>query len=230
MSNKIIINDYEQYLDTKAKKKLLKIFNNNFDLIIKTLKLDHNFPIMNFYLFPSEEIKIQETGEDGYAETDPETFSIYMVYNNDIQPIGPHEQVHLLTKHISVPNFVFSEGLAEFFEPYWRGNIDDKLVQLKHDEWVKKFITDGNYIPIVSLFDDYQFWELDKNATISYPETGSFIKYLTNEYGVEKIIDAYRQMRRRPDTPTYNYKIFKNVFNISVAAAEKSWLESLRLS
>ena len=167
--NNIVINDYQNYLLPVEKSELLQKFDNNFDIVVNTLHLKYDFPVMNFYLYPSEKIKIQETGEDGYAETNRDTFSIYMVYNDDIKPTGPHEQVHLLTDHLGISNFVFSEGLAEYFEEYWKNDIDGKPVRLEHKEWVKKFLEEGTYISINEIFDDYKFWELDKSTMISYP-------------------------------------------------------------
>ncbi|MGE5327750.1 MAG: hypothetical protein ACM3KH_00265 [Thiobacillus sp.] len=226
--HQIIVNDYQNYLKPKEKSELLNKFQKNSKLIMQTLNLTNDFPVMNFYLFPSEEVKIQETGEDGYAETDNDAFSVYMVYNDNIKPTGPHEQVHLLTHHLGTPNFVFFDGLAEYFEPDWRIDIAGERVRLSHDNWVRRFIKEGSYIKIENLFDDYKFWDLDQTATISYAESGAFIKYLVNKYGIKKVMEAYGRMERRPVDPMHNYKVFKDVFNISLGEAEDNWLKILK--
>jgi hypothetical protein len=225
--NKVIIKAYNNYLNNTEIEELSDIFIKNFDFVFNGLNIKHEFPPITYYLYPSEKIKIEETGRDGNAETDLDKLTVYMIYNKDIQPTGPHELVHILAKNFGIPNLVFAEGLAEYFEDYWRAIYDGKILRLNHDEWVRLFLRDNSYISINDIFDDYKFWELDESARISYPESGSFIKFLVSEHGMPKVLEAYKLMRRRPKNPYLNYDVFQKIFGISVECAEKKWLKSL---
>lgn len=226
--NKAIIKDYENYLSNDERIKLLKRFEANFILIVNTLGLQDDYPAITYHLYPSEKIKIQEMGEDGYAETDREKHTIYMVYNDDIQPIGPHELVHILTNKLGMPNYVFNEGLAEYFEDFWKAKIDGKMETLRHNDWAKRFLSDNTYISITDIFDDSKFWELDNNAVFSYPESGSFIKYLVRKYGIDRVMLSYGRLARNNPDSSYNFKVFRDTFGVTVQDSEKDWLKTLR--
>lgn len=227
--NKAIIHAHNNYLASSEIQHLKEVFEGNFNLIINKLNIADNFPEINYYLFPSEAIKIEETGEDGYAETDRKNFKVFMVYNKDIQPIGPHELVHLLTNQLGYPNYVFNEGFAEYFEGHWSIETDGVLIQKDHDDWVRQFIKDNKYITINQLFDDNKFWECDKNGTTSYPESGSFVRYIITKYGMPRFLDAFSKLSRRPENPESNFSVFQDVFGKSVNEAEQDWLTEINL-
>ena len=225
--NKAIIKDYSNYLSNKERLNLIDKFESNFQSIVEKLGLDDDYPAVIYHLYPSEKIKIQEMGEDGYAETDRKKHIIYMVYNQDIQPIGPHELVHILTNKLNTPNYVFNEGLAEYFEDSWRADIDGVPKRLGHDEWVKRFLKEGTYVSIDILFDDNKFWKADESAMLSYPESGSFLKYLAKQFGLERVMQAFIKLKRRPTNKSFNHDVFLEIFKRSVAEAESEWLSTL---
>lgn len=182
--------------------------------------MNREYPTIAWHLYPDETTKIQVTGEDGYAETNRETFEVFSVYNDEINPLGPHELVHLLTNFMGVSNLVLSEGLAEYFEDTWK--IDG--VKLGHDDWVRKFVRDKTYLPISRLFDDFLFWELDPDGSIAYAESGSFAKFLIAKYGIEKFLQAYQSVRRRGAD---NFEKFEAAYRRSINDIEQEWLDSL---
>lgn len=225
--NKLELYSYKNYLDEAEVIKLKGILKDNCDIILRTLKLDRGFPKIKCFLYPSVEIKEKETGEDANAHTDRDKLELYLVYNDIIKPTGPHEFVHLLTSHISVPNYFFCEGLAEYFEDFWTAEIDGKMETLEHDVWVKKFLLDNTYISIADLFDDSKFWELDDSGAFSYPESGSYMKYLVGRHGIEKVTLAYSRLKRNSPDALQNYRVFESIFGVKLWESEKDWLASL---
>lgn len=225
--NKAVIYQYRDYLGEEEVGRLQQLFEHNYETIARELDLKHEFPEIKYYLYPSVDIKKKETGEDANAHTNRDKFEVYMVYNSETKPTGPHELVHILTNHLGVPNYVFNEGLAEYFEQYWKGRIDGKMVSLDHDTWVRKYIKNNTYISISELFDDAKFWEFDEDSIAAYSESGSFLKYLAREYGLEKVMTAYSQLTRNNPDRMYNYKVFEKIFGLSMQQSEKNWLNYL---
>lgn len=192
--------------------------------IIRELKIDDKFPKIRFYLYPTRIEKVKHTGEKANANTDRKNFKIFALYNKDIKPVSPHEVVHILTNSIGHPNYVLNEGLAESFSETWKIKIGKKLVELDHDDWVRKFIADKKFIPIFRLFDDSKFWDYD--PVVSYPECGSFVKYLRKNYSLEQLTSLVRDLHY-DDAITKNLEIFKSIIGKSLIEVEKLWLKDI---
>jgi len=201
--------------------------NSNIRRIVGGLMLTDAIPSITYHLYPDVETKLAETGEDANGHVDRETGDIFIVYNGTVKCDGPHELVHLLTKHLGYSNLVLGEGLAEYFEENWNGEESDgSRLRLPHDDWVRRFIADGSYIPICALFDDNEFWELDEEGMVSYPESASFFRYLVVTYGMERMLNLYSSFGRRAPEGV-PYERFEEHLGISVEQAEIDWLNFL---
>jgi hypothetical protein len=203
---------------------IAKVSEESFSKIVKTLKLKKDFPKIKYFLYETNEDKLRATGDEGNANTNRVKFEIHAVYNDEVKAVGPHEIVHLLTNHLGVPSYVLSEGLAESFEDYWTNETNGELRRLNHDDWVKEFLNTKKYIPIVNLFDDSRFWDYDD--TISYPESGSFVKYLIKTYGVDKILGLYKDIKRK-DSVQKDLSTFRKIIGKELTEVEKDWLRNL---
>jgi hypothetical protein len=201
--------------------KILDLLEKSYIKIIQELDLKIS-PVIKVYLYQTKKDKIRTTGEGANAHTNREKFEFFAIYNSKIKAIGCHELVHLLTNHLGVPNYVFNEGLAEYFEDDWGAVWNGKLQFLPHDEWVRRFVYGKSYVPINQLFEDYKFLVLDPTGKYSYPESGSFIKYLVKKYGIEKVMLAYGQLKRKPEIDK-NKHIFRSVFGLDIEQAEKDY-------
>lgn len=116
----------------------------------------------------------------GFAN-EPDT--VYAVYNEKIKCIGPHEDAHLISYKVNIPDSCFlREGLAMFFDRSWWG--------ISNREWSVYFRQKHMEKSITELFIDSVFY--DEECSISYPIAGAFTEYLICRYGLEKYIGFYK--------------------------------------
>lgn len=117
---------------------------------------------------------------NGFAR-EPDT--VYAVYNREVQCVGPHEDAHLISYRIAVPDSAFlREGLAMFFDETWWGE--------PNDVWTKKYITGGRCAPLGDLLRDAFFYSQD--CALTYPIAGAFTKFLIECFGMERYLTFYR--------------------------------------
>lgn len=105
------------------------------------------------------------------------------VHSDGRSEIGPleHEMVHVLTSGLvgnRRPRALFMEGLAEY--------VAGSPWGIPLDKWVKGFIKEGAFVPLTELWDDQRFRRT--NPIVSYEEAGSFVKFLWETQGAEKVL------------------------------------------
>lgn len=161
-----------------------------FDRITKALQVI--FPLkIHYWLCDSPEEVGRLYGDGvpchGFARK-PDT--VYTVYNERIQCIGPHEDAHLISYLIAEPASAFvREGLAMFFDGAWWGE--------KNEVWVQRLLESGNMPTIKPLFSDDCFFAYD--CAVTYPIAGALTKYLIEEYGLAAYLRLYRYRGRKWD-------------------------------
>lgn len=154
--------------------------------ICEVLKTAPSFKIQ-YYLCDSPEEVGRVYGDDepcnGFASLPDK---IYAVYNEQVQCVGFHEDVHVISDLINHPDSpAVREGLAMFFDRVWWG--------IHNLEWTRFYLKTGKYVPVDELLGRDRFFSVD--CTISYPIMGAFTEWLITSYG----IDAYIQFYKQPD-------------------------------
>ena len=139
---------------------------------------------IQYYLVDSPKLVGEIYGDNepcnGFAKAPNE---IYAVYSEEIKCIGHHEDAHILSYTINRPNSNFiREGLAMYFDKYWR----DKT----NEEWVRSFLLENKYIKIHRLLLNDIFFSYPDQIT--YPIAGAFTKFLIDVYGIERYIEIYK--------------------------------------
>lgn len=108
---------------------------------------------------------------------------IYAVYNEQIHCLGPHEDAHLFSYQIAVPQSLFlKEGFAMYFDGCYHGRRNQDVAK----EWYRT----RTKFSITSLKENCLFLQLPEN--ISYPMAGAFTAWLIQKFGVEKYLKFYR--------------------------------------
>lgn len=105
--------------------------------------------------------------------------SVLLFVYGEVTALGAHEETHLLSQHLwGAPHGVWlSEGLAVYSDDTWRGyQLHGVCKRLK---------TEGKLLPFASLLDDREF--NGTSSMVTYPEAGSFIKFLYERYGVNAV-------------------------------------------
>lgn len=155
-----------------------------FSYICGVLQVKPDFKIEYFLCETSEEVgRIYGDDEpcNGFAVM-PNT--IYAVYNEKIQCIGFHEDVHIISYTVNRPDCpAVREGLAMYFDRKWWG--------IQNLDWVSYFLSRDMYLPIDKLLDKEAFF--DGDCSITYPIMGAFTDYLIATYGIGRYMDMYRQ-------------------------------------
>ena len=174
---------------------------------------------IRYLLFPSAKEKQYFTGHVGAGGTN--NISFYEIYNQETKVDAKHELSHIIAGKIGSPPALFSEGLAVWFEE------KDFRTEKTPDERVREIFQEGNLIPLNEILSYPEIGSTRSKPTISYPEAGSFVKYLIEEYGFKKFKLIYTKCKREKMDSDFNKKIFEEVYKESIHETEKKWLQSL---
>jgi carbohydrate-binding DOMON domain-containing protein len=131
---------------------------------------------------------------------------------------NPHEVMHIVSLSSGIPygNLFFSEGLAVAY-----GGTTFQTAEYA-DIYSKNVLDDTNYIPIERLMtmSNREFVRLNY---ITYQEAGSFVRYLVEVYGIDKLKDFVSKFNVSGDLDAQS----RSVFNSSLDALEMRWKEYL---
>lgn len=125
-----------------------------------------------------------------------------------------HEVTHIITRKHKRNRF-FAEGLAIYFQERFgeddHGQFSTKRRSL--DDWVRSY--KKNLIPIGYLINNNNIFRQvgNKERKIAYLEAGSFINYLVETYGEEKLKGLY-------NTHDLNYE---KIYGLSIDELEIEW-------
>ena len=132
---------------------------------------------------------------------------------------NPHEVMHVLSLSSGIPYSVpvFSEGLAVAY-----GGTTFQTAEYAHN-FSKNVLDNTNYIPIERLLtmSNREFLQL---SYIAYQESGSFVRYLVDVYGIDKLKDFISNFDLSEDLDAQ----IMRVYNSSLDDLEEKWKEYLR--
>ena len=128
------------------------------------------------------------------------------VYGEPVKAWGPHEPCHLLSQHFwATPHGIWlTEGLAVYSGDEWQGHPLHSVC--------KQLRAQGKLVPITELFDETKWSQLSE--MVSYPEAGSFIKFLYEKYGMSDVRAIW----------TTGAKGIPQVFGKSAEQLQAEWL------
>ncbi|PJE64290.1 MAG: hypothetical protein COU90_02465 [Candidatus Ryanbacteria bacterium CG10_big_fil_rev_8_21_14_0_10_43_42] len=217
---------FHYFPESLAEKDITAIANRQEKVYKKIIIfLDGDYPAqkISYYLYPSEEIKKSLMGDDGFAQSIYNDFIIHALYTSEVQFIGEHEDMHLLSLPWGLSISLFQEGLAEYMVGYdFRG--------LDHDVCSKKAI-DNKALLMPSQLMDQESWlnTSDDLMFEYYCIAGSFTGYLIDNYGKDVFKDLYMKTSR-DFTSAENAGVFKQVYDKTIQEGEIDWLEHVRKS
>jgi len=134
---------------------------------------------------------------------------ITMVYKQDLRDMGTHETCHNMARLLwgNSRAVWVNEGLAVYSENNWRG--------VPLHELAKWLLDRGKTIPIKDLIAE----GLHKKYSdmITYPELGSFVKFVYEKYGRDSVKALWRR----------GAKGARKAFGKPLGAVEQEWLAAL---
>ena len=196
-------------------KNIIKVQESSRKKILDFFGIKNNRKI-DYFLYPTNQVKGEMMGDDGNGNADPKKFEVHAVYNEDVKCIGPHEDTHLLVTFLGLPPQLFREGLAEYMSETWHNK--------NHAEWARQFLSEGKLPDLEQIIDDEKWYEYDD--LIAYPSAGSFVIFLITKLGREKFLELYKILNR-DFTPEKNKVFFKEVTGSSISDLQKEWENGL---
>ena len=154
------------------------------------------------------------------AWADPAAYAVHTIWQ-----IDNHEVVHLLTSAWGSPGALVNEGIAVAFQidpardsiPRWSGTPLHDLT--------RQFRQQGRFVPLAGLTETASFRSHDSNVT--YPEAGSFMRWLVDEYGLDRIRTLYARAAGPNESATGVRAGFAAVYGRSLDELEQAWLAFL---
>jgi peptidase MA superfamily protein len=177
-----------------------KAFARNLDLLeTKTYPLQ-----IDVFVLASRERMKQLLGRETNGIAFPETKVVCFILNEKVNASEAHELMHVMAKHVwqGKPKTWLNEGLATYADDLWYGyrlhNLNKYLLQ------------QGKLIPLEKLIEHFG----ESSVMITYPQAGSFVKYLYEQYGADKVRDLWSSGTARD---------LKRVLGKDMATLETEW-------
>ena len=210
---------FDYYYSKPDEEKLDTTWQENYyTWLIDTLNLTLDTKLKYYKYRDINHIK-RVTGNrtNGFAEIG--TYKFHSIWNVD-----NHECVHtIVTQKIGHPPALFNEGIAvayqaDYFKfpdfiPGWNGQDFNQLS--------KGFNQNGKIPPLSKLIGAHSFWDYDQNMT--YPISGSFVRYLIDNYGLVKM-KALIQCSKFEDSSTKIRNDFYTIYSITIDSAWNAWI------
>jgi hypothetical protein len=151
---------------------------------------------------------------NGFAE--PDRPAIHTLWRRD-----NHESVHVYSARFGSPVALFNEGLAVAFQvdPV-SGDFVARWSGTPVHDLARQFRQQGRLIPLSELLTTNDFRKPDPNLT--YPEAGSFMRYLLDVYGLEGIKRLF-QRGNPADSSDAVRQQFLAVYGRAIADVERDW-------
>ncbi|MCP5105910.1 MAG: hypothetical protein GY950_21160 [bacterium] len=166
---------------------------------------------IKYYFYESAVHKGMVTGDQQLGHCLVDKKEVHIVYNQMYQVSAIHEDCHAILHHIGNPMKLFDEGVALYID-------HGKDIHT----WLPK--RKGEVYPFCELLDDEEFE--NKNLYIVYPQVGSFVGFLWETYGCDRIKQACRFKSKNKDKNKDDANpldIFKAAFGRPLDVLEKEW-------
>jgi hypothetical protein len=175
----------------------------SFSRVLRLLGVSSYPHQIDFFIVDSRERMKELIGRETNAIAFPQTNVICFIFGSQANASGAHELMHAVAKNTwkGKPQLWLDEGFATYADDMW-------YTYRLHD-LSKFFLLNNRLVSLEKLIDDFR----DHHAMLSYPQAGSFVKFLYERYGMEKIKELWG--KRASDMP--------RIFGKSIETLEKEW-------
>jgi len=153
--------------------------------------------------------------------------SLLRIYTSE--PYHPHECFHIYTRQIGSPPTFFNEGMAtahivdpfnnDFAPRAWSYPGSEPLADV-----ARRYYAAGRLVPVETLLTGNAWGQAP--ADLTYPEAGSFVRFLIDAYGLEPMKEVFRVIPYT-DPPEVILTKFEGIYGMSLRAAEAEWHDVL---
>lgn len=179
--------------------------------IARTLTLIHesNYNKKISLIFTESRLKMKElTKFESNGLANSKYNAVYYVYGDSLKVNGAHEFNHVIVLNLWGENSYrwLNEGFAVYSDDAWgRTNL----------HVLCKYLLDNNkLISLHELQNNFNSY----NDLITYPEAGSFVKFLNEQYGYQKLKRLWQEGEDKTE----------NIYGRSMNELEKEWIEVIK--
>jgi len=177
---------------------------------------------VDYYKFKdrAQQYEVTQRAVTGWATPAP-AFEVWTYL-----PFMNHEQFHLYSILLGTPTTFFVEGIAVAYQvDPLAGDYEarEKSGELVHDV-AREYRRSGRLLPISQIVDSAGWGTGD--FTVTYIEGGSFVRYVADQHGIEKMKQVFRTIRQTDDLSAVSAK-FQGIYGVSLAETETQWLAFL---
>lgn len=159
------------------------------------------------FLLPSRERMKLLTNYEGNGFARPELQTVFEIYSPRLKGVSNHEPFHVFANNLwgSAKETFVSEGMAVYSDDRWHSFGLHPLAKFLKDK--------GKLISANRLVSNFR----NENDLITYPQSGSFVKFLCEKYGKDKMRKIWKD----------GQKAFKKTYGKNLDEVEKEWLSFL---
>lgn len=181
---------------------------NDISVILKLIEEPVYNKKTDYFLLNSTEKMYELIKHRSNALSYPRFNAVYAVYNDSIKAIGAHELNHVIVHNLwgSQGEKFLSEGFAVFSDNSWNGYNLHYLC--------KYLLKKGKLISLENLINNFSKY----SSMLTYPQSGSFVKFLFETYGKEK----FRKLWEKGSGS------FNEIYNKDIKILEFEWLERIK--
>jgi hypothetical protein len=155
------------------------------------------------------------------AFAEPEIFTVHTPFSWE-----NHETVHVYTALIGRPSDFFNEGIAVAFQTDpGAGDFESRF----NGQQVHEAVADYrklNVVPPLDQIVETSGFRVIPDSTMSYRIAGSFVRFLIDRRGLERVKTFFR-ISRAADARSVIHQRFEAAFDQTLSAAEAEWIASL---
>ena len=137
-----------------------------------------------------------------------------------------HECMHLYSLKLGDPPILFSEGIAVAYQVDPLNNDFEarEMSGEKLYDVARRYKAQGRLVPLESILVWPDWYYVDYTTT--YPQAGSFVRFLADTQGIEKVKEVFRLIGERESKEVILQK-FLDIYGFTFQEAETAWLAFL---
>lgn len=158
---------------------------------------------------------------NGFAES--ELWRLHTVW-----PTDNREVIHIYTALIERPSDFFNEGIAVSFQTDpQRGVLGARFNGVDVHKACRDYLLTGRLPRPVSRYATTTDFRSLPDGTLSYRYAGSFVRFLTERFGLPAVLQFFRTSAREDPIATIRIRVEVS-FGLSLDEIEDEWLDFLR--
>ncbi|MGD2093933.1 MAG: M56 family metallopeptidase [Phycisphaerales bacterium] len=226
--------DIYYFKNSTAEKQLDQIADEKekgFKEICKFLEKDSDIRIRMIF-FEDDTSKQNATGHqgDGWAFGN----TIVEIYNEE-QKLDPyHETTHILMGPFGNPPALFNEGFAVYISERLGAHALKSLSGGTSTIYqrTRQLKSNNEWIPLEELITYTEIGSYESKPPIAYAEAASFVKFLIENYGKTKFLQAYKTLKNSNNVAVQqqNIKELEQIYGQSLQQLQKDWENSFQKS